>query len=180
MTHKFLSRIALFLGAAALPLMAADAPWYVSGAVINSQGDLRSITQNPLGFGIEGGFHISPADFGVDLVGHVGYLAVTQKKKELTAVNQTAKAGHFGAGLAYPFAKLPMSLEVGLVMHNWDISNLYAPTGGRGESTWKLGVRTVLTYNITDKWGASLGYTQSEFVSGVNPSYVTVAANYRF
>lgn len=182
MTQKLLNRIGLLLGAISLPLTAGEPPrpFYVSGAIINSQGDLRTITQNPLGFGGELGFRYTPKDFGIDLVGHIGYLVINQDKKDATSSNATAKAGHFGAGLSYPVGKWPVAVEFGLVMQSWDIGNLYSTTGGRGETSWKLGGRLMVTYDITDRWGANLGYTFSEYLSGVNPSYVTVGAVYRF
>lgn len=181
MTHKLLNRIGLLLGALSLPLMAGEPKlFYASGAIINSQGDLRTITRNPLGFGGEVGFHYSPADFGIDLVGHVGYLVINQDKKDSISANATAKAGHFGAGLSYPVGKLPASVEVGLIMHTWDISNLYSPTGGKGETSWKLGARVIVTYDISDRWGANLGYTFSEYVTGLNPSYVSAGVTFRF
>ncbi len=181
MTQKLLNRFGLLLGTIALPLVAADTgPFYVSGSIINSQGDMRQMTQNPLGYGAEVGFRFTPAEFGLDLVGHVGYLAATQDKKLATTNQSTVKAGHFGVGLSYPVAKLPMAVEVGLVMHSWDVGNLYSPTGGKGETSWKMGVRTVVSYDITPKWGANLGYTFSEYVAGINPSYVSIGASYRF
>lgn len=181
MTYKFLNRIGLVLGAAvALPLMAAEpTSYYFNAAVIDSQGDLRKLTQNPFGFGAELGVKMTPADFGLDLVGHVGYLGVTQYQNNASD-NYTAKAGHFGVGLSYPMGKLPGSIEIGLVMHSWDISNLYTATGGKGENGWKLGGRIVATFNLDKTWGVNLAYTASEWRRGVNPSYVTTGVVYRF
>ncbi len=181
MTYTFLNRIGLVLGAAlTLPLMAAEpTPYYFSAGLIDSQGDLRKMTQHPLGYAAELGYRMSSSTLGLDLVGHVGYLVVPQEKLDATP-NYTTKAGHFGAGLCYPLGSLPATLEVGIVMHTWDIGNLYSPTGNQGENGWKLGGRLVATFNVAPQWAIQLGYTASEYRRGSNPSYLSTSMAYRF
>lgn len=182
MTNKLLYRLAILAGIASMPLM-AEGPlsYYVQGGLINSQGDMRTLSKNPIGYGGEVGMQYNPADLGIGLIGHVGFLVSPMKTKSADANNYTVKAGHFGFGLAYPLGKLPMTLEASLMMHSFDVANGYMAGGGTlPDTSWKLGLRLMARYSITKQWGAGLGYTASEWVAGKNPSYMTVCAVYKF
>lgn len=182
MNHKLLNRLGLALVvAASLPLVAeTPTSYYFSAGVVDTQADLRKLTAAPFGFATEIGVQTQTKDGGMDFVGHVGWLKAGQDQLTGSAKNYTAKAGHFGVGVLYPLGNLPANLEVGLVMHAWDVANLYSPTGGKGETSWKLGARVVATTNFDQNWGLKVGYTFSEYQKGINPSYFYAGVNYKF
>jgi len=189
---KRLSKIGFTLAVATLAaagLNAADdgTEFSFKGGLINPQGDLRKLTQSPMGFGFELGYDLVPTkEMGVGLGFNAGFLSA--KGKDMAFETFTAKASYGGVDLIYAIGETPLTIRTGLQLISWDVTSLTAPagTGAQGETGWKFGFRVGGEYRFSKQWTATAMYSFSQWKSdtntniAVNPSYVSIMAGYKF
>lgn len=175
---NFKTTLICLLAAAALPLAAEDknVNFQFKAGWVNSQGQLRSLTQNPSGYGGELALNWRYNESGFGFGFHGGFNTITAKK--ITGRHTfAAKTGILGVDFQYPLAK-SFQLYSGPVLATYDVSdNAGLPAG---ENAWKMGWRAGLQYDINDRWGVTFNYTQTAWVSGTNPSFATLMATYKF
>lgn len=187
-----LTKIGFALALAAvgsLGLKAADddTEFSVKAGLINSQGDLRTMTKQPLGYGGELGWDLKPTkDMGIGIGANAGFLLVRGKKADYETFD--AKATYGGVDLIYAAGNTPLTIRTGLQMISWDVTSLQPSlgTGAQGETAWKLGFRFGLEYRFTKEWSVSSMYSFSHWKTDTNanttsnPSFVTLMVGYKF
>lgn len=154
--------------------------------LVNPQGDLRSLTHNPLGWGAEFDYDWLPTqDAGVGVGFNAGYLVARGKRG--ATLNYDSKATYGGLDLIYAVGETPLTVRAGLQLISWDITALQDSTGSgaQGETSWKLGARFGLEYRINKAWAVSSMYDFSHWqsippTSSYNPSFVTLMVGYKF
>ncbi len=159
-------------------LRAGEEPsFYLKGSLISAQGDLLSATKKGTsGYGGELGWVLPASDSNLSFTAHAGYLVIRGKED----AGLDAKAGSFGLDLGYSLP-VNLTLKTGPVLHTWDVSDPKDPAGGaQGERSWKLGWRVGVDYRFHPRWVANVTYAFSEWRPGVNPSYLSFGAGYRF
>lgn len=187
-----LTKIGFVLALAAIGtagLKAADdgTEFTVKGGLFNPQGDLRKMTQNAIGYGGEVGWDLKPTkDMGIGVGLNAGFVLARGKNKSYETYD--AKATYGGLDLIYPAGETPLTIRAGLQLISWDVTSIKPAvgTGAQGETSWKLGFRFGLEYRINKDWSVSGMYNFSHWKSdldantGINPSFVTVMAGYKF
>lgn len=176
---NFKTTLICLLAAAALPLAAEDKniTFQFKAGWVNSQGQLRALTENPTGYGGEVALNWRFNEDGFGFGFHGGFNNVTAKK---IAGHDTsgAKTGIIGVDFQYPLGK-SFQLYSGPVLATYDVTDRV--TGlPLGENPWKMGWRVGLQYDISKEWGVSLNYTQTAWIPGNNPSFATLMATYKF
>lgn len=170
-------------------LKAADdtTEYSVKGGLINTQGDLRTITKNAFGYGGELGFDVKPTkEMGIGYGFNAGYLVARGKVQSSTTYD--AKATYGGVDLIYAIGATPLTIRTGLQFITWDVTALNPPvgTGAQGETAWKLGFRFGAEYRFNKEWSVSAMYNISHWKNdldantGVNPSFIALMAGYKF
>lgn len=164
-----------------------DTEFSVKVGLINPQGDLRTMTKQPLGYGGELGYDLKPTKaMGIGLGVNAGFLLARGKKESFETFD--AKATYAGLDLIYAAGETPLTIRTGLQLISWDVTSLQPAigTGAQGETTWKLGFRFGLEYRITKMWSVSSMYNFSHWKSDTtantssNPSFVTLMVGYKF
>lgn len=166
------------LAASALPLAAEDKSvnFQFKAGWVNSQGQLRTLTQNPIGYGGELALNWRFNESGFGFGFHGGFNNVKAKKiSGLTT--DTAKIGIVGVDFQYPIGK-SFQFYSGPVLATYDVTD--SSSLPAGENAWKLGWRAGLQYDINNEWGVTMNYTQTAWKAGVNPSFATLMATYKF
>jgi hypothetical protein len=175
------------LGTTGLKAADNDSEYSIKGGLINTQGDLRTTTKNALGYGGELGFDVKPtSEMGVGYGFNAGYLIARGKIQSTTTYD--TKATYGGVDLIYAVGATPLTIRTGLQFISWDVTalNPTVGTGAQGETAWKLGVRFGLEYRLNKEWSMSGMYSISHWKNdldantGVNPSFISLMAGYKF
>jgi long-subunit fatty acid transport protein len=184
-----LTKIGYVLALTGIGLAAADDGTQFSAKVglISPQGDLHTLTRGSFGYGGELGYDLTPTKaMGVGLGFNAGFLVARGKNTNVETFD--AKATYAGLDLIYPIGEIPLTLRAGLQLITWDVTSITADPGlgAMGDTSWKLGFRFGVEYQINKKWSVSSMYNISHWKadvtpnSGGNPSFVTLMAGYKF
>lgn len=164
-----------------------DAEFSFKAGLVNPQGDLRTMTKQPLGYGGELGYDLKPTkDLGIGLGFNAGFILARGKKEAFETFD--AKATFAGLDLIYAAGETPLTLRAGLQLINWDVTSIKpaAGTGAQGETAWKLGFRFGLEYRVAKAWSVSSMYNFSHWKTDTatntasNPSFITLMVGYKF
>ncbi len=175
------------IGTIGLKAADSETEFSVKGGLFNPQGDLRSMTKNGIGYGGEVGWDLKPSkELGVGFGLNAGFALA--RGKNMPYETYDAKATYGGLDLIYPAGTTPLTIRAGLQLITWDVTSIKSTvgTGAQGENAWKLGFRFGLEYRLTKDWSVSGMYSFSHWKSdleantGINPSFVTLMAGYKF
>jgi len=182
------------LMASGASLGAQDFEQTVKAGLINPQGDMRVLTQSPLGFGLEYNLDLKPtAEAGIGIGMVAGWFNAPGKKVHGAFLQPNGaptdsngnvdpmyvdgtcniKAAYVGADILYAVTGTPVTIRTGPTLVTWDITQRYpAGTingivygGAMGETTWKLGWRLGADYRISKEWCASIMYSQAHWLN---------------
>ena len=164
-----------------------DSEFTAKVGLVNPQGDLRTMTKQPLGYGGEVGWDLKPTkDLGIGFGFNAGFILARGKKEAYETFD--AKATFAGLDLIYPAGGTPLTIRAGLQLISWDITSIQPAvgTGAQGETAWKLGFRFGAEYRFAKAWSLSGMYafshwrTDTNANTGSNPSFITLMVGYKF
>ncbi len=179
--------IALVIGMSAVGACAQDTTFQAKLSWVNSQGDLRYLTRNSQGYGLEFGAILFKGE-GLALSGHADFLNI-MRKEVVGEVTYDVRSTQVGLDLRYPVGG-GAQIFTGPMLVMWDATG-NTLNGASPETSWKGGWRLGLEVPIVKNWAASVAYTATEWksdgnsarVKGLNPSnpsFLTFSAIYKF